>query len=101
VVSIGADASVVLWKDTEQPQALADFAGRMTVDHHLSLETDTLWLALDDGLIVWLSMEDPEQAGEFQLLDRRIEEIRPAGGDGLIVLTDRGSILHLKVPLQG
>jgi hypothetical protein len=100
LISVSADADVRRVKDITTGklniETVAEFPGRTVVDCCLAAGGDRLWLALDEGLICWLSLSDPNLCGEHQLAGRSIEEIRPAGDTDLVVLTDRGSVKRLR-----
>lgn len=91
LLSISADASVVRVSPDQASREVARFPGRTMVDFALCHQSQKIYLALDEGLIVWLSLNE-EERGEFQLEGRRVEEIRAAGPGQASVLTDRGSI---------
>jgi hypothetical protein len=99
-ISVGADASILrlsgLSSDQLKAEVLAEFPGRMVVDQCACVESGTLWVALDEGLIAWLSLTDPTDNGQFQLQDRRVEEIRVSGPDSIVALTDRGSVRRMQ-----
>lgn len=102
ILSIGADASVVsiMLGDTGtlNKTELVSFPGRTVVDHALCLRENRLWLALDEGLLVWVSLGKSGDKGEIQLEDRRrIEEIRVLDSGSLILVTDRGSVKFISV----
>ena len=101
LISVGADGSIVrvsqLQEESPHWETLADFAGRSVVGHSLCRQSGLLWIGLDEGLVAWLSLSKLEQAGEFQLQACRVEEVRSAGPGRAMVLTERGSVKHLKV----
>jgi hypothetical protein len=102
VVSVAADGQLCsLRLDSfghEQPREIASYAGDSVVGCHLESGGERLWLALEEGRIVWLDPRDGTGQGEIQLPEHRIEEIRPGARPGeILVLTDRGSLKRLTV----
>lgn len=97
VISVGADATVCrLTAGSEhEGKTIASFPGRSVVGSVLCPQAKRLWLALDEGLVTWLSLEDPKVRDEIEIPGRRIEEIRSAGDGGVLVITDRGSVRYL------
>jgi hypothetical protein len=103
VVSVSADGQICSSPLAEfgdsEPREIASFAGDSVVGCHLESSGERLWLALEEGKIVWLDPRDGSNQGETQLPDHRIEEIRPGARPGeILILTDRGSLKCLKVP---
>lgn len=101
LLSVGAEATVFrvvkpLSRESARVSTVFEQPGRAVVSYSLCPESGHLWLALDEGLVCWVSLRDGEQ-GEFQLAGRRIEEIRAAGPGAASLLTDRGSVRHLRL----
>lgn len=103
LISVGADGSIVrvshLLGESPSWETLADFDGRSVVGHSLCRQSGLLWIGLEEGFVTWLSLSGAEQTGEFQLQACRVEEIRSAGPGSAMVLTDRGSVKHLRIDL--
>lgn len=99
VLSVGADASVSRLEpspDGYRLKTIATYPGRSVVGCVLSPSGKRLWLALDEGLVAWLSLDNPNSRDELELEGRRIEEIRAADENGVLLVTDRGSIRYLR-----
>ena len=96
ILSIGADATIyqtVLNQDNfGEKKLLFQSPGRFVVDYVYCQQSQRLCLALDEGLLTWFLLANPEEAFELQLEERRIEELNPAGPKSVLALTDRGSV---------
>lgn len=103
VLSVAADSQVCLL-DLDSPEAAREvfsFAGETVVDCLIEEDGTRLWLALEEGKIVALDPHRAALVGEVQLPEHRIEEIRPGGRPGqILVLTDRGSAKRVALPLD-
>jgi hypothetical protein len=102
LLSIAADGSLALVPlasfGSQPAQELGDYAGQAVVSYHFEQESDRLWLALEEGKVVWLDAAKGQPQGEYQFPEQRIEELRPGGRPGeVLVLTDRGSLKRLAI----
>src|SRR5690606_33070671 len=99
LLTIGADATVCRvenpGRDSATPTEIADFEGQSVVDHAFDASSGTLWLGLEDGLVVALTPDG--ETREVQIEGRRVEEIHSAGAGAALVLTDRGSVRYLQL----
>jgi sugar lactone lactonase YvrE len=100
VLSVSADGQVrsTPLADFAGSRRLADFAGETVIGCHLEADGERLWLALEEGRVVWMDPRDGNQQGELQLPEHRVEELRPGARPGeVMVLTDRGSLKRLSL----
>jgi hypothetical protein len=99
LLTIGADATVCRvenpGRDSATATEVAEYPGQSVVSHAFDSESGTLWMGLEDGLVVALTPDGKDR--QIQLEGRRVEEIHWAGAEAALVLTDRGSVRYLRV----
>lgn len=99
LLSLGADATVCRienpGRDSAVATEIAEYAGQSVVSHDFHSESGTLWMGLEDGLVVALTPDGKDR--QVQLEGRRVEEIHSAGAEAALVLTDRGSVRYLRI----
>lgn len=97
--TLGADASVCRienpGRDSAVATEVAEYPGQSVVSHAFHAESGTLWMGLEDGLVVALTPDGKDR--QVQLEGRRVEEIQSAGAEAALVLTDRGSVRYLRI----
>ncbi len=100
VVSVGADCTVCLLTindvGLQLQRSISERAGVSVVSSCWDETQQELYLALEEGEILWLNLESGSISGSLKLEDHRIEEVILGGLPGqILVLTDRGSLKKL------
>ncbi len=101
VISVSADGQILSLSASDvlhsPVKELANYHGHSVVSCLIDSDCRRLWLALEEGKIVWINPREGQTLGEYEFPEHRIEEIRRGSSpDEILVLTDRGSLKVLR-----